>query len=166
MILEANDRIGGRAWTLKRNGFRIELGCEFIHGENSTTRALCDKFQIPIPPIQRKENLCFADSNASKIALPVFSLKNGNETNGIHSEARFIRDLKDGYNSLEFRVNFHESEDISLERHLEKLNLFNSNSKERFEIADVLLAQTCCAPITKLSCLDLQREMKSDRSGK
>ena len=42
--------------------------------------------------------------------------------------------MKDGYNSLENRENLHESEDISLEKFLEGLNLFNSNSKERLEI--------------------------------
>jgi len=39
------------------------------------------------------------------------------------------------------------------------------DKEARLRIADTLLAQTCCAPISQLSCLDLQREMKNDKAG-
>ncbi|MCB0189062.1 MAG: FAD-dependent oxidoreductase, partial [Caldilineaceae bacterium] len=38
-------------------------------------------------------------------------------------------------------------------------------SASAIEMADVLLAQTCCAPITALSCADLVREMAADHAG-
>jgi monoamine oxidase len=40
VLLEARDRVGGRAWTLERSGIRMELGAEFIHGEAAATRKL------------------------------------------------------------------------------------------------------------------------------
>ena len=38
-------------------------------------------------------------------------------------------------------------------------------SEEHMQVADVLLSQTCCAPIDKLSVADLKREMNADKAG-
>lgn len=45
LILEARDRVGGRAFTLRaqNGGEPIELGAEFIHGAARSTRALMDE---------------------------------------------------------------------------------------------------------------------------
>ncbi|HET7815670.1 MAG TPA: NAD(P)/FAD-dependent oxidoreductase [Candidatus Baltobacteraceae bacterium] len=40
LLLEARDRIGGRAWTLERHGVRMEMGAEFIHGDAELTHRL------------------------------------------------------------------------------------------------------------------------------
>src|SRR5687767_14862438 len=45
LVLEARDRIGGRAWTHIEPGFPapIELGAEFIHGKAAATFALLNE---------------------------------------------------------------------------------------------------------------------------
>jgi monoamine oxidase len=34
LVLEARDRIGGRAWTLRRDGVPLDLGCGWLHSAN------------------------------------------------------------------------------------------------------------------------------------
>jgi len=45
LVLEARDRVGGRAWSLPMHGagFPIELGAEFVHGRAERTRALLER---------------------------------------------------------------------------------------------------------------------------
>lgn len=46
IILEATDRVGGRAFSRERN-LNIELGPEFLHGETPLTDKLMEEFQLP-----------------------------------------------------------------------------------------------------------------------
>lgn len=48
MVLEARDRIGGRIYTLKNDGFieGVELGAEFVHGNLPVTLALLKEAKI------------------------------------------------------------------------------------------------------------------------
>jgi monoamine oxidase len=52
--------------------------------------------------------------------------------------------------------------DISLGQYLRERGW----NEEALKVADVLLAQTCCASIENLSCADLIREMRADHAGK
>jgi monoamine oxidase len=56
LILEAQDRPGGRIHTTHLPGFdqHVELGAEFLHGEVVLTKALLDKAGIPYRPMQGK----------------------------------------------------------------------------------------------------------------
>ncbi len=53
LVLEARNRAGGRAYTLRTNdgAFPIELGAEFIHGKAETTMALLREFGEDTVPI-------------------------------------------------------------------------------------------------------------------
>jgi monoamine oxidase len=48
LVLEARDRVGGRAWTRRMAGldFPVELGAEFIHGRAPATRSLLKKARM------------------------------------------------------------------------------------------------------------------------
>src|SRR5204863_7938847 len=45
LVLEARERVGGRAWTVREPGLQVpvELGAEFIHGEAKITHELLRK---------------------------------------------------------------------------------------------------------------------------
>src|SRR5690349_9932342 len=49
LILEARDRIGGRIYTFRGNGFTIpiEAGAEFIHGDAPVTIKILKEYGIP-----------------------------------------------------------------------------------------------------------------------
>ncbi|HEY6975232.1 MAG TPA: FAD-dependent oxidoreductase, partial [Chitinophagaceae bacterium] len=53
-ILEANNRIGGRIYTLYNDAFikPVELGAEFIHGNLHLTKQLLDKANIPLNKVK------------------------------------------------------------------------------------------------------------------
>jgi monoamine oxidase len=53
LVLEANDRIGGRVLTVStpRSPLRVELGAEFVHGEPKPTLDLCREAGIELLPI-------------------------------------------------------------------------------------------------------------------
>lgn len=46
IILEASDRVGGRAYTREEN-FHVEMGPEFLHGETPVTDSLMEEFKLP-----------------------------------------------------------------------------------------------------------------------
>ena len=56
LILEANDRIGGRVHTIQdaRAGVPIELGAEFVHGDAPETTRLVDEARLVTVPVLGK----------------------------------------------------------------------------------------------------------------
>jgi monoamine oxidase len=48
VVLEARDRIGGRAATVRPDGIPIELGAEFVHGEAEHLTAVANEGRIPL----------------------------------------------------------------------------------------------------------------------
>src|SRR3954452_15731748 len=56
IILEANNRIGGRIYTIHNNAFikPVEAGAEFIHGNLHLTRQLLNEANIPVSRVTGK----------------------------------------------------------------------------------------------------------------
>ena len=74
LILEARDRIGGRVWTdMEFTNFPMELGAEFIHGENAITHDIIESVGFHTIPAPRKANLWFSDS-PDAVAKPIHEL--------------------------------------------------------------------------------------------
>ncbi|MEO8609973.1 MAG: NAD(P)/FAD-dependent oxidoreductase [Chloroflexota bacterium] len=159
LILEARDRIGGRAWTdYTIADFPIELGAEFIHGEHAATHDLVWQAGLHTIPVVRMDNLWWAEPDQP--ALPRTHL------------SPHARDIIDGllhdYHEMPALIpppHFVErglgGGDISLAEYLRERGW----DADALRVADVLLAQTCCAGIESLSCYDLIREMGADHAG-
>ncbi|MBL8116168.1 MAG: FAD-dependent oxidoreductase [Anaerolineae bacterium] len=150
LILEARDRIGGRIWTDdKFTDFPIELGAEFIHGENAATIDLVHAAGLTTIPVDRYGKLRWAP-----VSLPAVPLAE------LPAELRAtITGLFMHYRAL---PQHDPLPDISLAQYLRGKGW----DEEALKIADVLLAQTCCATLEDLSCADLIREMRADHAGK
>ena len=74
IVLEARNRIGGRIWTDPEfTSFPLELGAEFIHGENAVTHDIVESLGFQTIPAPRKPNLWFSDSPGS-VAKPLKQL--------------------------------------------------------------------------------------------
>jgi monoamine oxidase len=141
LILEARDRIGGRIHTdFSFADFPVELGAEFIHGERTVTHDLVNQAGLATIPVVRMDNLWWAE--AGHKAMP--------------RQAASLDQLLSDYASLEHA---HLSTDISLADYLDTRGWRDE------AMADVLLAQTCCARLQDLSCYDLIREMHADHAG-
>lgn len=149
IILEASERIGGRAHTDETSdAFPIELGAEFIHGDNAPTHRLLLSAHMKTVPVARMANLWWGESGGAAVhweQLPP------------PLTAEFRR-LFDDYSRL---AAVSLAEDCSLADYLRQLG-WGEASLAR---ADVLFAQTCCASLDDLSCYDLIREMRADRAG-
>lgn len=147
-ILEARNRIGGRIHTdFDFAPFPIEFGAEFIHGENTVTQALVKEAGLHTIVMPRYETLRWRSDQG---ILPIAQLPEPLRTT--------LTALKTAYNLL------HESTlptDLSLADYLRQQGF----DEAAIQLADVRLAQTCCASIETLSCADLQREMQVDRAG-
>lgn len=150
LILEARDRIGGRIWTDESfTDFPLELGAEFIHGEKAATHDLLRQAGLNTIPVDRYGKLRWAIYRLP--ALPLDS---------IPPQLRAtIVGLQTHYQLL---VKQSPDPDVSLAEYLRGRGW----DEDALKIADVLLAQTCCAPLDSLSCADLIREMKADHAGK
>jgi monoamine oxidase len=72
-----------------------------------------------------------------------------------------IEQLFAAYRALPQFAAIYASQDCSLAEHLRGLGF----DRPALAVADVLLAQTCCAPLEQLSCADLIREMQVDHAG-
>ena len=148
-ILEGRDRIGGRIWTDHTfAGFPIELGAELIHGEKTVTQDLVRDAALTILPAPRKPLLRWATEEGAKA---VADLPPALRTT--------LNALLDAYAQLPTAANL--ANDEALATYLYRRGF----SREALDMADVLLAQTCCAPSTSLSCADLVREMLADHAG-
>jgi monoamine oxidase len=57
IVVEARDRVGGRAWTRRMPGLDVpvELGAEFVHGEARTTQGLLKKAGMGVAPAGRMQ---------------------------------------------------------------------------------------------------------------
>ncbi|MBE0689330.1 MAG: FAD-dependent oxidoreductase, partial [Anaerolineae bacterium] len=148
-VLEARDRIGGRIWTVNDFAdFPIELGAEFIHGEHAATHALVSAAGLNTIEVDRKGGLFWSDGGTAVVCRQA------------SHETCFLIDKL-------FKVQQHLHDqpvthgDRSLADYLRGMGF----DKRALEIADVLLAQTCCASLETLSCADLIREMKADHAG-
>ncbi len=145
-VLEASSRIGGRAQTdLQWADFPLELGAEFIHGEKAVTRMLIMQAGLHLLPVNRSGKMLWGDP-----ARPITKID--------RIERKLILGLLADYASLKTA---HLPTDISLKAYL----MSRGWDQSAIQTADVLLAQTCCAPIASLSCEDLRREMLADHAG-
>ncbi|HXT02076.1 MAG TPA: NAD(P)/FAD-dependent oxidoreductase [Elusimicrobiota bacterium] len=52
IVLEARDRAGGRAWTIRPKGRMIELGAEFVHGRPAATMAALRRAGLRAEPLR------------------------------------------------------------------------------------------------------------------
>ncbi len=148
-VFEARDRIGGRVWTdFSFADFPIELGAEFIHGQHVLTHALLGDAGLSTIPVTRLDNLRWSDGVSPAYLLPSLS----------DALRHSITSLFASYQSLLSSP----SSDVSLAEALAACG----HSENELDMADVLFAQTCCAPLDSLSLADLQREAAVDHAGK
>jgi monoamine oxidase len=161
LVLEARDRLGGRAWTDDHTfPVPLELGAEFIHGENVITHRLLQQAgmgSLPaeraayqhwlIPPDQRR--------NRTERERPLRLLPDLPEPLRSRWEA-----VSTAYDALGQQP---PGRDVSLRDYLVNQGIAWDDSLER--MADVLLAQTCCARLDQLSAADLAREMQIYQPG-
>lgn len=148
--LEARHRIGGRIWTDDAFApFPVEYGAEFIHGEHAATHALAAAARIETIPIDRYGRLRWSDGGPACAldALPV-------------ARRTLIAALFQAFDRL--RNMSLDVPDRSLADYLRN----DGFDDEALHVADVLLAQTCCAPVETLSCADLAHELRVDHAGK
>jgi monoamine oxidase len=142
LVLEARDRIGGRAWTDETFAeFPVELGAEFIHGAKVITHEFVKEAGLSEIPVDRFGKLRWGDGKAKLVAnLP-------------HHLQDSFRKLWHDYEGL---VNVELPRDLSLADYLKA----KGHETHALQMADVLLAQTCVASLYDLSCKDLQRDMQ------
>jgi monoamine oxidase len=147
LIVEAQDRIGGRMFTDSSFAdIPVELGAEFIHGENAATHRLLQEHGFSTTDAPRYKNMWWA---WDKLAQARVNLS--------EAAQNVLEELDSAYIAIP------ETEaDISLADYLRQKG-FDS---ETIAYADVYFAQTCCASIESLSIADLAREMRRDVSGK
>ena len=149
LIVEARPRIGGRIWTdAAFADFPIDLGAEFIHGEDAVTHALVAAAGFSTLDAPRKKKLQIgADGTLYRVdQLPP-------------PLAQTVRALFAAYAELTQQT--WRNRDQSLADYLRTCGF----DAQAIALADVLLAQTCCASIETLSCADLAREMRVDHAG-
>lgn len=152
LVLEARDRIGGRVWTDHTfAAFPIEHGAELIHGEHTVTLDLLGAAGLTRAPVNRLDTLRWA---AGGPARPIDVLPDNLRA--------VITELFAAYEALPAGMSAAGTADQSLAAYLRARGF----GAEAVAIADVLLAQTCCASIETLSCADLAREMQADRAGR
>lgn len=147
-VLEARGRVGGRIQTdTSLTGYPLELGAEFIHGERAVTHSLLQAAGLNVIPVDRLR----AGLRWGTPAVPLES---------VAAETReTITQLRAAYARLETRPA--GQPDQSLADYLAGEGF----DAAALRIADVLLAQTCCARLDDLSCADLAREMRADHAG-
>jgi monoamine oxidase len=149
LVLEARERIGGRIHTdYNLADFPLELGAEFIHGDHAPTYDLLRRANMGVIPVERKKKLWWALPNQAAFPL------------GVHSpelQALVERIWSDAAGLSHARLDT----DMSLADYLRK----KGYKADQLAVADVLLAQTCCATLDGLSCYDLIREAQVDRAG-
>ncbi len=151
LIIESRDRIGGRIHTTYDfdDNNPTELGAEFIHGENAVTHELVKQAGLHVIPVDRYGKLRWAQY--SRPAVPVAQLP--------PQLRATIAGLFMHYQALPKDAPL---PDISLAQYLRQKGW----DEEALKVADILLAQTCCAALENLSCADLIREMRIDHAGK
>lgn len=150
LLLEARDRIGGRVHTAYDFGdMPLELGAEFIHGENTVTHDLVKQAGLHTIPVDRYGKLRWAQYSRPAVPLADMPAQLRATITGLFMHYRALPDRA-------------PIPDVSLGHYLRERGW----DEEALKIADVLLAQTCCASLETLSCADLIREMRADHAGK
>lgn len=149
LIVEARDRIGGRIWTdTTFADFPVEWGAEFIHGERAVTHELVRAANLHTLPAPRKSALRWGTpTGARSIADLDPPLR------------QTLQSLMAAYDQLPTKANLISDESLADYLYRQGFTL------DETQMADVLFAQTCCAPISRLSCADLVREMAVDHAG-
>jgi len=145
VVLEARDRIGGRAYTVyDRASFPIELGAEFIHGENAETWHYIRKFGLETIPVPRHDMMRWGAP-----AVPIADLP--------AAEHKTITALQDAYHDMpRFFAARSMLSDLSLHNYFHECGFDHA----ALAIADTLFAQTCCARLGAISCYDVLYEMR------
>ncbi|MBL8147450.1 MAG: FAD-dependent oxidoreductase [Anaerolineae bacterium] len=147
-VLEARNRTGGRIQTdTSLTGYPLELGAEFIHGEQAATHGLVRQAGLSVIAVDRLR----VGLRWGVPALPLEALT-------AETREKIVR-LRAAYARLEARPE--NAPDQSLADYL----MAQGFDAEALGMADVLLAQTCCARLDSLSCADLAREMRADHAG-
>ena len=151
LIIEARDRIGGRIHTSYDfvDGMPVELGAEFIHGEHAATHELVKQAGLHTIPVDRYGKLRWAQYSRPAVSLAELPTDLRATITGLFMHYRALPD----HSPLP---------DVSLAQYLRERGW----NEEALKIADILLAQTCCATLETLSCADLIREMRADHAGK
>ena len=149
LILEARERIGGRIWTVDDFAdFPIEQGAELIHGEGAVTHHLIQVAGFHTLSAPRKAFLQWGAPTGSKRIADLPAVLRTT-----------IEALLAAYGALPQRLA--PGLDLSLADYLRSQGF----AADAISMADVLLAQTCCASLETLSCADLVREMQVDHAG-
>jgi monoamine oxidase len=149
LVLEARDRIGGRIHTDETfASIPVELGAEFIHGDNAVTHDLVREAGLSPAPVVRMDNLWWAEGDQQALPLPQLPAPVRDALTQILAQ----------YDDL---LNTDLETDISLAGYLRGRGC----DERTLQMADVLLAQTCSARLDSLSCADLLREMRADHAG-
>ncbi|MDW8213779.1 MAG: NAD(P)/FAD-dependent oxidoreductase, partial [Roseiflexaceae bacterium] len=149
-VLEARHRIGGRVWTDETFApFPVEYGAEFIHGERAVTHTLAAAAGIETVPVDRYGRLRWSDGGPAR-ALDALPGARRDLIAALFQTLDRLRDLPP------------DAPDRSLAGYLRESGF----DDEALIVADVLLAQTCCASVETLSCADLARELRVDHAGK
>lgn len=147
-VLEARPRVGGRIetdWSFA--GYPVELGAEFIHGEHAATHELVRAAGLSVIAVDRLgAGLRWGEPAAPMAELPA-------------AVRTTIERLRAAYAGLAERDP--AQPDLSLADYLRASGF----EEDAVRMADVLLAQTCCARLDDLSCADLAREMRADHAG-
>jgi monoamine oxidase len=151
LILEARNRIGGRIWTdTEFAALPMELGAEFIHGERAAIHEWVQAAGFHTVATPRYPHLRWGEGT---VALPLAQLSTASQT--------LIQQLFAAYHKLPQTLPSLPG-DRSLADYLRHVGF----DAQAMAVADVLLAQTCCAAMETLSCADLAREMQADHAGK
>jgi monoamine oxidase len=140
LLIEARDRIGGRVWTDRGSGLPLEQGAEFIHGAHACTRELCEAAGLGVAPVVRMRNLWWSAGDGA--ARPISSGRAG-------ARVRRVLQAADEVEGAAL-----PPEDQSMTTFLFERGLVH----EELGVAEVLVAQTCCAPLGELSAADVQRD--------
>jgi len=145
IILEARERIGGRVYTEDWNGFPVELGGEFIHGEKAATNALVHTGNFKLKSVFRFElDNMFWSPDPKIPALPISKLP----TDEYHFMMRLRKDMEDLSTIAETRK---IEPEISVAEYLKS----RGYTPKEISIADILYAQPWCAPIDKLGIYEM-----------
>ena len=147
LVLEASNRLGGRAHTNRVHGVPLEHGCEFIHGANAITRRLCEELGIETVPVTRWENLWWA--SAAGHAAERRSNLPASEAQTLEAvetavEAALADPLANGDMSLRAWCLAHA-----------RLDPAGLNA------AEVLISQTCCTSLDGMSVSDMQLDERN-----
>jgi monoamine oxidase len=156
-IFEARDRVGGRTLSVSAPGgggiqsqSHIEHGGEFVHGGNTSTAQLAAEMGMHLIPVNRYGELNWNTLGAHyTTSQDVMQAKQLHDTVGDKAEGTYLpsMSLRDAM-LLETEKNSNSS-----------IISFNEST------ANVLLAQTWCSDIDKLSVCDVQQERRADVAG-